>query len=82
MPPRYIRASELGSFVFCRRAWFLERQHQPTAPTQTGTIGAVDHVNPARAGQQVSAAARLSALLLLLGFAGFACAAVLTWVRQ
>jgi hypothetical protein len=82
MPPRYIRASELGSFIFCRRAWFLERQDQATALTQSRAIGAADHAEPTRAAPQSSAAARLSTLLLILGVAGFACAALLTWVRQ
>ena len=82
MPPRYIRASELGSFTFCRRAWFLERQGQPTAPTQAQAIGTADHAQRPHAVQQGPATARLSALLLVLGAAGIACAMLLAWIRS
>ena len=82
MPPRYIRASELGSFTFCRRAWFLERQGQPTALTQARAIGTADHAEQPHASRQAPATARLSALLLVLGVAGIACAMLLAWIRS
>ena len=81
MPARYIRASELGSFAFCRRAWFLERQGQATTLTQAREIGAADHAERAHAVRQAPATARLSALLLVLGVAGIVCAVLLAWIR-
>jgi hypothetical protein len=81
MPPRYIRASELGSFTFCRRAWFLGRQDQDTALMQARAIGALDHAGHADAVRKAPATARLSALLLVLGVAGIVCAVLLAWFR-
>jgi hypothetical protein len=74
MPPRYIHASEVGSFASCRRAWFLERQNQPTDLSEPAETGA--H----RAGRG-RAARRLSLLLLVLGIGGIACVALLASMR-
>ncbi|MDB6088452.1 MAG: hypothetical protein JWN85_1236 [Gammaproteobacteria bacterium] len=74
MPPRYIHASEVSSFASCRRAWFLERQHQPTDLSEAPEAGA--H----RAGRG-HAARRLSLLLLVLGIGGIACVALLASMR-
>jgi hypothetical protein len=81
MPSRYIRASELGSFTFCRRAWFLERQDQATTLTQARAIEALDHAERANAVPKAPATARLSVLLLVLGIAGIVCAILMAWIR-
>jgi hypothetical protein len=81
MPSRYIRASELGSFTFCRRAWFLERQDQDTTLTQARAIRAANHAERADAVRKTPATARLSALLLVLGIAGIVCAVLMAWIR-
>jgi hypothetical protein len=79
MPPRYIRASEVGSFAVCRRAWLLERQHQPMDLSEAPEVGAY----PAGRGHAArkSLSERMSLLLLILGIGGIACVAVLTWMR-
>jgi hypothetical protein len=80
MPPRYIHASEVGSFASCRRAWFLERQHQPTdlsAATGAGAHGA----EPGNGARKSQFATRLSLLLLVLGIGGIACVALLASMR-
>ncbi len=82
MPPRYIRASELGSFTFCRRAWFLERQGQATDLTEARAIGSADHAEQVLGVLQSPATARLSTLLLVLGVAGIVCAVFLAWIRS
>jgi hypothetical protein len=63
---RVIRASEIGEYVFCRRAWWLHQvQGESSANTDELAAGTARH---ARHGRQVSLAAalRLLAVLLLL----------------
>jgi hypothetical protein len=79
MPPRYIHASELVTFAFRKRAWFLERQGQPTAVIQAPMMG---NAGGGRAFGQVPATARLSVLLLVLGGIGVSCAMLLAWIRR
>ena len=80
MPPRYIRASEVGSFAFCRRAWFLERQNQPAAPSQAPDAEAY-FAGHGKADRKSLSAARLSVLLLVMGIGGIVCVALLATMR-
>jgi hypothetical protein len=80
MPPRYIRASEVGSFAFCRRAWFLERQNQPTDLSEAPEAGA-HRAGRGHAARKSLSTARLSLLLLVLGIGGIACVALLARMR-
>ena len=80
MPPRYIRASEVGSFAFCRRAWFLERQNQPTDPSEAQEAGA-HFAGHGQAARKLLSAARLSLLLLVMGIGGIVCVALLATMR-
>jgi CRISPR/Cas system-associated exonuclease Cas4 (RecB family) len=61
---RVIRASEIGEYVFCHRAWWL-RQVQGETSTNTSELadGTAHH---ARHGRQVSLAGALRTLAVLL----------------
>lgn len=65
---RVIRASEIGEFVFCHRAWWLHQvQGEASANTRELAEGTARH---ARHGRQVSLASALRALAVLLLLAG------------
>jgi len=81
MPPRYIRASEVGSFAFCRRAWFLERHNQPTDLSEALEAGADRAGRSGHAARKSLTSARLSLLLLVLGIGGIACVVLLASLR-
>jgi CRISPR/Cas system-associated exonuclease Cas4 (RecB family) len=61
---RVIRASEIGEYVFCRRAWWLRAvqgyESANVRELEAGTIAHVQH------GRTVSAALSLRALALVL----------------
>jgi hypothetical protein len=65
--PRLIRASEIGQWAYCQRAWWLARQGHPnrnTAYLEAGTIAHAVH------GRRVAASHRsriLAIVLLALG---------------
>jgi hypothetical protein len=80
MPPRYIHASEVGSFASCRRAWFLERQNQSTDLSEAPEAGA-HRGGRGHAPRKSLSATRLSLLLLAVGIAGIACVALLAIMR-
>jgi hypothetical protein len=80
MPPRYTRASEVGSFASCRRAWFLERQNQPMDVSEAPEAGA-HGAGLGQTARKSLSTARLSLLLLVLGVGGIACVALLAMMR-
>jgi hypothetical protein len=41
--PRYIHASEIGSYVFCHRSWQVGRQNQPSLLGKTRIAGSEFH---------------------------------------
>jgi hypothetical protein len=71
---RYIRASELRTFSFCRRAWFLERRGIVSALQSARTFGTTDHQQHRQAAAHATAAARASSALLIAGVIAFAVA--------
>ena len=65
---RMIRASEIGEYVFCHRAWWLHQvQGETSANTRELAEGTARH---ARHGRQVSLASTLRVLAVLLLLAG------------
>ena len=72
---RVIRASEIGEYVFCHRAWWLRHvQGYESANVRQMAEGTAAH---ARHGRLVSAGGILRALALLL-----ALAAIAVWVAS
>ncbi len=66
---RYIRASEIGTYVYCRRAWWLKQVagFEPLDKTKVWAAGEAAHL---RHGQQVRRAQnqrRAARVLLLCG---------------
>ena len=82
MSDRYITASELKSFAFCRRAWFLERQGAESALADERARGRADHEGHGLAVQQANLGRRTATLLFVLGLAGTAAAGLLWWFAR
>jgi hypothetical protein len=82
MRDRYIRASELKNFAFCRRAWFLERQGTESALASERALGRADHVIHGGAVRQATARSRAATLPFMLGLAGIAAAALHWWISR
>jgi len=74
MKKRYVRASELNSFSFCRRAWFLERQGLTSTLQEERARGASDHALHREAVSTAANTGRAARLLLIIGAAGLAVA--------
>lgn len=73
---RYIRASEIRSFSFCRRAWFLERRGAVSALQSAQTFGTADHQEHGEAATRATAAVRATSALLIGGVVALA---VVAW---
>jgi hypothetical protein len=56
---RYIRASEVGAFVYCKRNWHLARQNAPSRLEPERARGTQFHE---RHGQRIQSAARAGKL--------------------
>jgi hypothetical protein len=82
MSDRYVTASELKSFAFCRRAWFLERQGTESALVSERARGRADHESHGQTVRQANLGRRAATLLFVLGLVGIAAAALLWWFAR
>jgi hypothetical protein len=84
LPPgaRRITPSDIGTFAFCQRAWFLENQGEPTALTDARDRGATDHATRASAVLQGQRTARAARLLLILVLLTPLCMLLLRWLTR
>jgi len=69
MSVRYIRASDLKSFAFCKRAWFLEQQGVQSTLASERLKGSADHDQHREAVQVAVATGKTASILLVLGIA-------------
>ncbi len=63
---RTVRASEIGSFIFCQRAWWYQRSNQPTLNKQELAAGSGFHHRHAGRMRTARALRLVSWLFLLL----------------
>lgn len=69
---RTVRASEIGAYIFCQRAWWYQRSQQPTLNKQELAAGSDFHhrhagrIRASRVLHTVSRIAIFIALILLL----------------
>ena len=68
-----VRASEIGTYLYCHRAWWYQRQGEENANQAELAAGSVLHV---RHGQRVLAAGCLRSIAALLLLAGLVLLAV------
>ncbi|MGG5811676.1 hypothetical protein [Falsiroseomonas sp. CW058] len=59
----YRKASEVGTFLFCRRAWWFERQGAPSDREPERVLGTAYHQ---RHGERVAATPRVQVLARLV----------------
>lgn len=72
---RIIKASELGSFLYCQRAWWYQLQDEPSTNQAQMDAGAQAHQSHAR---QVKLVPILIGLAMLLFLAG----AIVYWIYR
>ena len=64
---RTIRASEVGSFLYCRRAWWYQKLGQPSQNQPQLDAGSEFHVQHGRLVARASLLRILAAIVLLAG---------------
>ena len=65
MPPRVIRASEIGEYLFCKRAWWLRAQGMESENRKALDTGTAEHEDLARR-VALSGCLQTAAFVLLL----------------
>ena len=63
---RTIRASETGTYLYCQRAWWYQKNGQPSENLATMVAGTELHYQHGRATMKVGCLRILSYLLILL----------------
>ncbi len=75
MPPRVIRASEIGEYLFCKRAWWLRSQGIESENRRALDAGTAEHGDYARR-VALSGCLRTAAFVLFLAAVTIAAAGV------
>lgn len=76
-PPRYIRASEVNTYLFCKRAWHLGRQGEVSSLTPQRAQGVAYHQEH---GDQVRSASSAKITAKWFALAGVFFLAVFLWL--
>jgi hypothetical protein len=79
---RRITPSELGTFTFCQRAWFLESQGEPTSLTDAQDRGTADHAARVVTVARGQTRARIARALFILGLLAIVCALIVGGLRR
>lgn len=66
---RWIRASEIGEYLYCQRAWWYRLQGEASANVQELALGTRQHARHGRGLQWVTAQRVLALLLILAALA-------------
>jgi hypothetical protein len=82
MSEHYIRASELRSFAFCRRAWFLEQGGEVSTLQAERRRGTVDHREHGASVIQAANASRFSSILFAMACIALTVAIFLWWLAR
>ncbi len=81
-PSQKLNASDLRSFSFCRRAWYLDRTAVSSSLSPQRQHGLEDHLSHADAATKSFATNQFSVVLLLLGLIGLLTAAIFNWLAK
>jgi CRISPR/Cas system-associated exonuclease Cas4 (RecB family) len=81
MPPRVIRASEIGEYLFCKRAWWLRAQGMESENRKALDAGTAEHEDLARR-VALSGCLRTAAFVMFLAALTAAAAGVTMLVLQ
>jgi hypothetical protein len=76
-PPRYIRASEINTYLFCKRAWHLGRQGEVSSLGAERAQGVAYHQQH---GDEVRSASSAKAMATGFAVAGVFFLAVFLWL--
>jgi hypothetical protein len=78
---RTIRASEIGTYLFCRRAWWYQRQGAPSINQVELSGGSQYHQRHGRTVVRAGLLRLAGWLLLALALALLAVALTMQWIR-
>ena len=77
---RPVRASEIGSYVYCRRAWWYRQQGMVPANQAELAAGSSSHELHGRQVKAAGTARRLAYVLMLVAVLLFLIFCILVWI--
>jgi CRISPR/Cas system-associated exonuclease Cas4 (RecB family) len=77
---RTIRASEIGTYLYCKRAWWYQRQGVPSQNQQELAVGSAYHLRHGRMVIQAGLLRLAGWVILFLGITVFVIGLALQWL--